>query len=186
MLAVESDHPAVFSSTNPANIYVFAAQLGRFGLTKPEQWLSRLSNTFGLNDPKLWLSKADPANPYPSKPPASILASNPLADGMRPINPKFQGLPLAFAVALFPPGTDITKLPVTTPLAWTRGLQSDGTWSTIHAPYGDWGGFIVYAGGYLETFKTIEGRLVKFGTDQPTSDIREALPLGTRILESPR
>jgi hypothetical protein len=54
-----------------------------------------------------------------------------------------------------------------------------------HAPYGDWGGFIVFAGGNLEKYKTIEGHLVKFGTDQPTSDIREALPPSTRILESP-
>jgi hypothetical protein len=169
MLAAENDHPGVLSSVNRPNIHAYAAQLARFG----------------LNNPYLWLSRFDAANPYPTDQPTHILAADPTADDSRPINPQFQNLPLAFAVALFPPGTDITKLPVTTPLAWTRGLQPDGTWSETHAPYGDWGGHIVFAGGNLEKFKTIDGKLVKFGTTQPTSDIREALPPGTRILESP-
>lgn len=76
------------------------------------------------------------------------------------------------------------KLPPTTPLAWTRGLQPDGTWSKTLAPYGNRGGLIVFAGGNLEKYSKINGKLMKFGTTQPTSDIREALPPGTRILES--
>jgi len=168
MLAAENDRPGVLSSTTPSEIHALTAQLARAG----------------LNDPRLWLSKVDANNPYSAKPPVTILAADPAADGTRLINPEFQDLPLAFAVAHFSPGTDITKLPATTPLAWTRGLQPDGEWSKTAAPYGDWGGFIVFAGGNLERFKTINGELVKFGTTQPTSDIREALPPGTRILES--
>jgi prepilin-type N-terminal cleavage/methylation domain-containing protein len=168
MLAAENDHPGTLYSINLPDIHAFAAQLARFG----------------LNDPKLWLSKIDATNPYTAHPPTTILVADPSADGSRPINPKFQGVSLAFAAAGFPPGTDITKLPVTTPLAWTRGLQPNGIWSKDHAPYGDWGGFIVFVGGNLEKFKNIDGKLVKFGTTQPTSDIREALPPGTRILES--
>jgi prepilin-type N-terminal cleavage/methylation domain-containing protein len=168
MLAAENDQPGTLSSVNPPDIYAFAAQLAHSG----------------LNDWKLWLSKVDAANPYPSDSHSFIIAVNSAADGTRPINPKFQGLPLAFAVALFPPGTDITKLPPTTPLAWTRGLQPDGKWAKTSAPYGDWGGFIVFAGGNLEKYvPKIGGKLVKFGTTQPTSDIREALPPGTRISE---
>ena len=168
MLAAENDHPGMLSSSNPADIHALAAQLARSG----------------LNDPKLWLSKVDEANPYPANPPTSILAQ-PTADGSRPINPQFQALPLVFAAAGFPPGTDISKLPATTPLAWTRGLQPDGTWSKDQTPYGDWGGHIVFVVGTLEKFKSIDDLLMKFGTTQPTSDIREALPPGTRILESP-
>ncbi len=76
------------------------------------------------------------------------------------------------------------ELPPTTPLVWTRGLQPDGKWSKTSAPYGDWGGFVVFADGSMQKFNTIDRKLVKFGTKQPTSDIREALPPGTRILES--
>jgi hypothetical protein len=168
MIAAENDHPGVLSSYSPPDIYALAAQLARSG----------------MNGPDLWLSKIDANNPFPSDPPKSILA-DPVANGTRAINPKFQGLPLAIAVALFAPGTDITQLPPTTPLAWTRGLQPDGMWSKTSAPYGDSGGFIVFVGGNLEKYSAIDGKLVKFGTTQPTSDIREALPPGTRISESP-
>jgi hypothetical protein len=72
----------------------------------------------------------------------------------------------------------------TTPLAWSRGLQPDGSWSKRLGLYGDWGGHIVFANGSLMTFiGSINGKLKKFGTSQPTSDIREALPPGTRISE---
>lgn len=100
-----------------------------------------------------------------------------------PINPKFANAPLAFAVAIFPPGKGRTSLPATTPLAWTRGLQPDGTWSKTHGTYGDWGGHIVFMGGNVEKFKSIDGKLVKFGTNEPTSNILEALPPGSRISE---
>lgn len=140
----------------------------------------------GLNVPSLWVSKVDlnyPANMDGIT--QIIVATGAAAKDTAPTDPKFQSLPLAFAVAGFPPGTDITKLPGSTPLAWTRGLSPSGEWLNGVAPYNDWGGFIVFAGGNLEKFKTIDGKLVKFGTTQPTSDIREALPPGTRILESP-
>jgi prepilin-type N-terminal cleavage/methylation domain-containing protein len=184
MLAAETEQPGLLTSTvrlssigtplaakivNPPSIHAIAAQLARSG----------------LDQPAIWLSKVDAHHPYPTDLPTSILAAMPPLVSTRPsINPKFLSLPLAFAVALFPPGTEITKLPTITPLAWTRGLQPNGTWSETSAPYGDWGGYIVFVGGNLEKFKTIDGKLVKFGTTQPTSDIREALPPGTRILES--
>jgi type II secretory pathway pseudopilin PulG len=168
ILAMEHDRPGALSAAKPADIYIFAAQIGHNG----------------LNNPTLWLSKVDATNPYPTDPPETILVPCPDASCPIRVNPKFLGLPLAFAVASFPPGTDITKLPPTTPLAWTRGLQPDGKWSKKLAPYGNWGGFILFANGNLDTLSTINDQLVKFGTTQPTSDIREALPPGTRILES--
>jgi hypothetical protein len=168
MLAADNYHPGALSSANPADIHALAALLARSG----------------LNDPKLWVSRVDDVFPLPSEFPAAILDPTPAADGIRPVNPKFASLPLAFAVALFPPGTELRKLPATTPLAWTRGLQPDGTWSKEHATYGDWGGYMVFAGGNMEKYAAkIGGRLVKFGTTQPTSDIREALPPSTRISE---
>jgi type II secretory pathway pseudopilin PulG len=140
---------------------------------------------WGLNDPKLWISKVDLNYPANIDGVTQIIAATGAATkDTAPTDPRFQSLPLAFAVAGFPLGTDITKLPGSTPLAWTRGLSPSGEWLNGVAPYNDWGGFIVYAGGNLEKFKTIDGKLVKFGTTQPTSDIREALPPGTRILES--
>jgi hypothetical protein len=170
IMAVEADFPGALSSVKSTDIYAFAEELARLGV---------------VNDPKLWLSMCAPNDPFPIAPPNFILAADPSTNGTRTSNPDFRGLSLVIAVASFPPGTDITKLPVTTPIAWTRGLQSDGTWSKTLAPYGNWGGFIVFAGGNLAKYSKINGQLVKFGTTQPTSDIREALPPGTSILESP-
>ena len=74
------------------------------------------------------------------------------------------------------------NIPAETPIAWTRGLQSDGTWRK-DSPYGGEVGFVVFAGGNTRIFPgTIEG-LLKWGPHEPTNNIAEALSPGTRIGE---
>jgi len=167
MLAADSEHPGALSAASPPDIYAFIAELARES---------------GLNDTRIWLSRVDANFPIPHDLPPSILLDQPVANGKRPINEAFRGLPIVFAVASFPPGTKLADLPSTTPLAWTRGLQPDGTWSNATSPYGEWGGFIVFVGGNLEKYRTIDGRLTT-PQGKATSDIRETLPPGTRILE---
>lgn len=139
-------------------------------------------------DPLMWFSNQDPAfDLWQDKPTilrqlATIL--NPTTDSSSaPINPNFRGAPLALAVALFPSGMSLKDLPAKTPLAWTRGLEPAGTWRD-DSPYGDWGGFIVFADGSLvQISRAIDGKLVKFDTTEPTSNIAQALPPGTRVSE---
>ena len=103
-----------------------------------------------------------------------------LADGDKSkFAPGFDAVPLAWAVALVP---DITKLPPETPVMWTRGLQPDGTWQA-DSPYGNWGGYVGYAGGAMNVFRGQITGLMKWGTKIPTANISEALPPGTRIGE---
>jgi hypothetical protein len=138
-----------------------------------------------MNDPWFWVSRYDAIFP-PLAHNQLTTVVDPAQEGFirnAPLNPKFKGAALAYAVAIFPTGTKLNDLPTSTPLAWTRGLQADGTWSKTLGTYGDWGGFIVFAGGNLEKFKSIDGKLVKFGTNEPTSNILEALPPGSRISE---
>lgn len=156
----ETDHPNGMPPEALTDVYAYAAELA----------FSRY-----LESPQFWLSHIDPA-----------LKATDLGDihsiinpATKLINPKFQGAPLAFAVALLP---KVSDLPPTTPIAWTRGLQPDGTWRKDN-PYGGDGGAVVFAAGNVQQCAKTVGPFVKWGTHEPTSNILEALPPGTRIGE---
>lgn len=136
-----------------------------------------LANDAGLDVPQMWLSKTDPASDNVTVFPSSVLIPGPSKP--RPLNPAFLELKPSIAVAL---GKLHTRLPATTPIAWTRGLRPDGTWSP-HSPYGETGGWIFFLGGNVGFFKNVKSGLVRFDGKGSTSDILEALPPGTRIGE---
>ena len=174
MLAYAIDRPdGLLPYAGATDIYDVAAKLARDGLNRSE---IRRSRTDGIFPPTTDI-------------PVTIVDTAPTGNGLAPINLKFQSVPLAFAVAIFPPGgglriSDAPTVLAATPLAWTRGLQPDGIWEKNFAPYGDWGGFVVFADGSLKSFiGGIKGGLVKFGTNEPTSNILEALPPGSHISE---
>jgi len=96
----------------------------------------------------------------------------------------FARAPLAFAVAIFPPETSLDQLTNQTPIIWTRGLRPDGKWDEKLGVYGDRGGFVAFSDGRIVRFVGgITRGLVKFGTNEPTSNIIESLPSGARISE---
>jgi len=170
-ISFEADHPDGLNADKVFDVYELAAQLAR---------------NSGVDDPTLWFSKIDRGVEVGPILPVSILKPSP-AGIIAPIDPKFQGAPLAFAVALFPMGSRFASLPATTPLAWTRGLQPNGHWS-MDSPYRDSGGFVLFADGNVFFYKDGVGGggcgLTKWGTSKdPTSNILEALPPGTRISE---
>lgn len=144
---------------------------------------ARLAKSGALSDPSIWISQFDQKYPKLTIP-SSVLdltASDPKTAELSPV---FGQAPLAFAVAIFPAGVGRITMPASTPIAWTRGLLTDGTWSKNRALYGDWGGSVVFIDGHVKTFKGgINGGLVKYGTNLPTSNILEALPPGSRISE---
>ncbi len=169
MLSDEATHPGALTSGDLPDVYAVAARLARDG---------------EMTDPSVWFSKIDQNYPAPREMPQSILDPVPAAGGVAPINPIFQGMTPAVAVALFPAGTNFDRLPGTTPLAWTRGLQPDGNWSKSLGTYGDWGGHIVFLNGSIQSLQgSISGKLTSYGNGKPTSNIQEALPPGTRISE---
>ncbi len=142
----------------------------------------RLAKDNTLTDPQLWFSAVDKNFKIKGKVPDIYIRR---ASGeVGGINPEFHGAPLAIAVALFPTGTNLLGLPATTPLAWTRGLQPDGTWSKSLGTNGDVGGYIVFLNGSTAYFKgNVGDRLTSYRTEKHTSNIQEALPPGTRISE---
>ncbi len=151
----------VISPEALTDIYTFAAQLARAG---------------EITDARLWFSRIDVARGNIASDITRVL--NP-AD-LRQLNPTFKSTPLAYTVALLPA---LKQLPPATPIMWTRGLQPDGTWRA-DSPYGDWGGHILFADGHIKTFHRLKPMLVKWSTAEPTSNVREALPPGTRIVDN--
>jgi len=139
-----------------------------------------LAESVGLEEGNVWQSRIDPASAESYRRKLKILL--PKKEGHpRELNPAFRQIKPAFAVAL---GKMHTNLPSTTPVAWTRGLQSDGTWSK-HSPYGERGGHIVFVGGNVAFYHNLTddgGQLIS-RDGQKTANIFDALPIGSRISE---
>jgi hypothetical protein len=70
------------------------------------------------------------------------------------------------------------------PIAWTRGLQPDGTWSK-DSPHEGEGGYIVFLGGNVSGFtkSLTDSPLQRYDGNGTTTNILEALPPGTRVGE---
>lgn len=157
------DHNGAFPTA--ANIWDYAALL---------------AESTGLNDPRMWTSRLDPA-PEPSDRPTTILPPT-TARQPRQLHPEFRNTIPAVAVVLS--GLDL-NVPDTTPIAWTRGLQPDGTWAK-HSPHGQHGGWIGFKNGTVVFFRTLGkdgGQLTRFDGKGTTANILEALPPGVRIGE---
>ena len=65
--------------------------------------------------------------------------------------------------------------PATTPVAFTRGLTSSGSWDRDHGVYRQDGGHIVFLGGNVQFYQSLDHRLVNT-RGHATSDIRESIP----------
>jgi hypothetical protein len=140
-----------------------------------------------LKEARVWISGLDPVVeifgypnvPDPKNPKYAFITPILNSEDNSQLAPKFLSTPLTWAAALVP---RISKLPSETPVMWTRGLQPDGTWRA-DSPYGTWGGHVAYADGSVKKFVGKIQGLTKWGTREPTRNITEALPPGTRIGE---
>lgn len=63
----------------------------------------------------------------------------------------------------------------TTPVAYTRGLTSAGTWDEATGVYNDTGGFVAFLGGNVAFYPSVTGKLVSNSSAHAVSDIREAI-----------
>lgn len=123
-----------------------------------------------LTDAAIWRLDGDPAvTLYEGKLPRLVT------------DPNFRGSPISVTLVV----DNIMPLDAptsTTPLLWTRGLQPDGSWSET-APLGTTGGHIVFMDGHGEYFESGDVRLTKYGTNEPTQNIYEAIPPDAIVLE---
>lgn len=142
------------------SVTAFSAELARGG---------------GLNDATIWISTAE-SNLRGNNSISTVLT----ADHTVP-TPEFLRARLAFTVVAR--GLH-ANLPATTPVAWTRGLQPDGTWSK-DSPYKGDGGHIVFLGGNVQFYRNLASApLTRFDNPEATTtDIRQALPPDASIAE---
>jgi hypothetical protein len=141
-------------------------------------YAARLSKNGVLHESQHWLtSNLRRSHGMP------VLLSEPKSPGR--INPKFLAQTPTIAAAS---GKLTRDMPSSTPVAWTAGLKPDGYWSTASA-YGGDGGLICFLDGNVHRYTNLYdngGTLVHFVTRQKTSNILDALPPGTIILEAPQ
>lgn len=119
--------------------------------TAPKQWAATLAKYAQLNDPTFYISKSDrqPSGNMPT----SIL------------NPAKTAIDTDFAAVTHISVQVISGLTqsaaATTPLIFTRGLTTSGTWqekgSGDLSVYGTDGGYIGYVGGNVAWYKNVKG-----------------------------
>ena len=141
----------------------------------------------GVNEATLYYNGDDPLVAADAGTRPKMVAYND-GSGNWSLNPDFDGFPLSVAVVSgLQPGSDAS----TTPVAWTRGLQTDGTWagasSAEPSPWNGDGGFVAYLDGHVEWFANLKGgdgkgALVNYVTKKPTCNILEAINSTATVL----
>jgi hypothetical protein len=147
--------------TSYATVYGVAAALAREG---------------GLNDATMWVSASDTHATAPQ--PAQLGA---VIDASGQLDPAFaQQTSIAwdFATGL------TTSMPATTPVVWTRGLRTDGTWDPQNGVYGSDGGIVGFLGGNVLFVRDLRSQPLAKPGGGSTSNILETLPAGARVVGS--
>lgn len=71
-----------------------------------------------------------------------------------------------------------------TPVAWTRGLRTDGTWDPAGGVHGAKGGHVAFLGGNVQFFRDLRSTPLVRADGTTTSNILEALPASARVVGS--
>lgn len=144
-------------------------------------WPGVIARNGILTDPKLYFSKVDPF--YTSNnPPLSIVSATDV--NKRTIDNSFVGRSLSYEFV----GGLKTGDPATTPVLFTRGLQStSGLWTTAAGVYKDTGGYIAFLGGNVEfysstgTANTATAVFTSNNSGRKVSNILQAIPFTPTI-----
>jgi hypothetical protein len=141
-----------------------------------------------LNDPKYWVLKFDPkvaeGLAFGAIIPNQIIEKN---ENAYIIDEHFKKLPISWVAA----NGFSSHLSGNVPILWTRGLKPDGTWDVKDGVFEGNGGHIVFADMSVQWFDSLKddehpkGILKKYGSDEPTFNIYEAIPGGEKsVLKS--
>ena len=142
------------------------------------KWPGILAKNNILTDPTFYFAKNDPAfnGTYPQ------FIIQPTAQRNTLHNTFIQGRSPSWE---FVGGVKMSDK-ATTPVIYTRGLQSNGLWSTTSGVYRETGGFIAFLGGNVSFYSNVQGTNSPFFSNNPNStsqtkpqDIRQAVPLNT-------
>lgn len=156
------DAAGLLQSTPSATttIYTFAAALAQGG---------------GINDGSLWISPSDPKAPI-------VTVGTILNPTKTAVDTTFAASEISFQVVA---GIGVSS-GSTTPVAFTRGLNTSGRWlKTNDAVYGDDGGHIVFVGGNVAFYHDLgtgstDGKLIA-SDGTKTNDITKTMKASTTV-----
>ena len=133
-----------------------------------------LATSGGLSDARLWISQGDTTT---TKGDSNASVSTVLNAAKTDLETTFfSNANLAFGYVVGLSTSDASS----TPVAFTRGLKKDGTWSSTVGVYGTNGGHIVYLGGNVSYYKnlgaveTTDGELLN-SSGAKTNDITKTI-----------
>lgn len=149
-------------------------------------WMAKLGQETGIRESRLYLFDEDPLFALVGKTPPPALVEPAAGGAWKPVT-EFSKWPVGIAVVS---GQHPLSNPSTTPVAWTRGLQTSGKWRAIgenkSGIYGDAGGFIVFLDGHVEFHRDLSeggGRLLTYDKGLPTADITKAIQPGAKVYD---
>jgi len=149
-------------------------------------WMARLAAETGVREGPLYLFEEDPLLAQTSGGIPPVLVQPGAGGEWEPVE-GFEDWPIGVAVVS---GSSPGANPATTPVAWTRGLGSDGRWADFGSPrpgvYGTLGGFVVFMDGHVEFHRDLSregGQMVSFTSGQRTGDITEAISPGAVVFD---
>jgi prepilin-type N-terminal cleavage/methylation domain-containing protein len=131
------------------------------------RWIGLLGRAGTLNDPAFYFSKNDPS--FDGTAPATVM--DPDDATHKQVIAALQAQTPSFEVV----GGLKMSDPATTPIAFTRGLTTTGSWDPDRGVYRAAGGHIVFLGGNVQFYQSIDGRLVNT-RGKSANDIRETIP----------
>ncbi len=145
--------------------------------TGPYAWAGILAQRGIVTDPAFYFAKNDPSF-NGSTPPAIVDPSN-----RATLAPDFASRTLSFE---FVGGLRMGDAP-STPVAFSRGLQTTGTWDAASGTYKDAGGHIAFLGGSVQFFPNVSDADNRLTLSNGTkgSSIRQAIPVTARIYATP-
>lgn len=151
-------------------------------------WAGALAEGADLNVPDLYIVDEDPLVVAATTNRPITIATPPSGTATTwTLTTDFSAYPLSFAVAS---GLNPAAPASTTPLAWTRGLTTAGTWRAADAAepgvYGSQGGHVVFVDGHVRFFPSLAtegGQLQHYTTKARTANLQEALSPGAQALD---
>ena len=151
------------------------------GVTRVAEFLAKQVD---LTDASLWIIGSDPlVAEYDEQLPA-IVGFRDAENAYNTAELWVDDAPVGYDYALGVGGNDPTS---TTPLLWTRGLTTAGTWP-VSSPWG-LGGHIAFLDGHVQFYTELgeeDGQLVNPDNGQLTDNIEDVIPnSGTNILRAP-
>ena len=124
--------------------------------TSVNDWAVKLAQAGGFNEPEIFFALGDTALP-------TTLPTRVHTNGV--VDETFATCPLSVAAAAT---INMNGSAASTPIIWTRGLGSTGTWANT-APYGTKGGYVAFLDGHVVFYSKLPSNI-----DLPSSILSRA------------